>query len=656
MAGEKKVFLKSNYTLAKNSYFLGIKFNFMKITYVWVGILCFLLASANAQQRIETLPVTPEYQKAIQKRTRSENGEPGKNYFQNRASYQIKGSFSPDSAFLEAGCNISYYNDSPDTLDKLVVRLLQNYYHPKSPKDDGINEAEYTEGIRLDSVIVNGEAYTDAYIFEETNTNLHLQLHRPMIPGDTFSLRFVYHFDVTKGSTQRMGKYQNNAYFIAYWYPQIAVYDDIEGWDEVPYLGMVEFYQSVADFEVELMLPQKYLMWGTGMLQNAKEILAEPYWTKYQSAMTSDTVIRIIRKEDYENGNSFTQDKEFHTWKFKAANVPDFAFAVSDYYYWDASSLVIDSPPRRIFVDACYNPRARDFRYVTNFARDAIKDLSENVPGVPYPYPAMTVFNGDLGLGGGMEFPMIVNDGSSFSLGNSFRLTYHEIAHTYFPFLMGINERKHAWMDEGWASYLPSELTMKKGYDDDPMSSNVNTYRRISGTITQEPLMKNSFETKGFGYYTHAYYHPATAYHTLKNVMGDSLFVAALQTYIQRWRNKHPQPYDFFLTFNDVAGEDLSWFWKPWFFGTQAPDLAMKSLKIKKKKFSCEVENKGGVPIPIHLTYIFEDGSEQEERISARVWKDGKSIHSVQRTFSKKLKKVKMGAKDIPDKNRGNNS
>lgn len=628
----------------------------MKITVVWIGLMAVLCVALNAQQASQSLPLSSEYQKAIQKRTRTINGEPGENYFQNRASYDIRGRFSPDSALLEATCQISYYNDSPDSLDRLVIRLLQNYYHPKSPRDDGIGESEYTDGIELDSVIINGKAYTDKYIFEETTTNLSLRLHDPLLPKDSLSLRFVYHFRVTKGSTQRMGKYQGNAYFIAYWYPQIAVYDDIFGWDEVPYLGMVEFYQSVADFQVEMKLPQKYLMWSTGLLQNAEEILTEPFLEKYQRAMLSDTVVRILSKEDYEYGFPITQGYEHHNWKYKASNVPDFAFAVSDYYYWDASSMVIDSPGRKVLVDACYNPKARDFRYVTNFAKDAIKDLSENVPGIPYPYQAMTVFNGDIGFGGGMEFPMIVNDGSSFSLGNSFRLTYHEIAHTYFPFLMGTNERRYAWMDEGWASYLPADLTKKKGYDSTPMSSNVNTYRRISGTKTHEPLMKNSYETHGFGYYTHAYYHPATAYHILEDVMGDSLFVVALQTYIKRWRNKHPQPFDFFHTFDDVAGEDLSWFWEPWFFDTKAPDLAMRNAKLKKKKFNCTIENKGGVPIPIHLTYTFEDGSQKQERISARVWKNKERNYEIQRSFSKRLKKVKLGAKDIPDKNRGNNS
>ncbi|MCI4670835.1 MAG: M1 family metallopeptidase [Bacteroidia bacterium] len=627
----------------------------MKITALLAGIVSIFCLGVQAQTQERNIQIYPEYQRAIQKRTRSVDGMPGEKYFQNRASYSIKGSFLPQTGKLTATCDILYYNDSPDSLDKLVIRLLQNYYRPDSPKDDGISESEYTDGIRFDSLFVNGVPYTDKYIFKESSTNLNLKLKEVLLPKDTISLHIAYHFDVTSGSTQRMGKYQDDAYFIAYWYPQIAVYDDIYGWDEVPYLGMVEFYQSVADFEVEMKIPRKFLMWATGTLKNAEEILTEPFLEKYQRAMLSDTVVKIIARQDYKDGYPITQENEYHSWSYKADNVPDFAFAVSDYYYWDATSISIDSPSRRVLVDACYNPKSRDFRSVTQFARDAIEDLSNEVPGIPYPYPSMTVFNGDLGFGGGMEFPMIVNDGSSFSLGSAFRLTYHEIAHTYFPFLMGINERRHAWMDEGWASYLPSRLTKEKGFDQTPMSSNVATYRRISGTRTHQALMKNSFETRGYGYYVQAYYHPATAYHTLRNVMGDSLFMEALQTYIKRWSNKHPQPYDFFFTFNDVAGEDLSWYWKPWFFETLTPDLAMTDLKVKKKKINCVVENKGGLPIPINLTYVFEDGKQEEERISAAVWRDGNKTYEIQRSFSKKVKKVKLGATDIPDKNKLNN-
>lgn len=616
---------------------------------LWSGML------VQAQDNVGSLPLSLEYHQAIQKRTRSENGASGINYFQNRAAYKINGSFDPDSNQLEAVCHIKYYNDSPDTLDEIVIRLLQNYYKPRAERDDPLDEEDFASGLIFDKFMVEGEPYEDAYIFEESSTNLSLKLKSPLYPKDTIGLEITYHFKVTSTAANRMGQYKDDAFFIAYWYPQIAVYDDIFGWDRIPYLGKVEFYQTVADFEVSMQLPKGFMMWGTGLLQEAEEVLSEPILEKYKAAMLSDTVVNIISKEDYKNGEILTQEDSLLTWHFIGREVPDFAFAVSDYYYWDGSSMVIDSPSRRIFVDACYHPRAKDFRKVANFAKQSIEDLSTQLPGIPYPYPAMTVFNGDQGLlGGGMEFPMIVNDGSTFNEGSGFRLTYHEIAHTYFPFYTGINERRFAWMDEGWASYLPIGQMKERGYDKTPMSSNVNFYRRFSGTASQVPLMRESHQVSSFPYYVQAYYHSSTAYHMLRSVMGDTLFREALQTYIRRWAGKHPHPQDFFNTFEDVAGEDLDWFWKPWFYETGAADLALENVNIKNKKVTFEVGNTGRLPVPIHLTYTLEGGKKVEERISARVWKDKEKV-SLKRKFKAKVKKLRLGDSDIPDKTSSNN-
>ncbi|MEO0899332.1 MAG: M1 family metallopeptidase [Bacteroidota bacterium] len=616
---------------------------------IW-GIVSLLCTTSFAQQAVPNLPENTQFDQAVAKGTRTMTGVPGEKYFVNKASYKIKANFEPRDRMLKVKCHISYKNNSPDPLDEIVIRSLQNYYRPKTPRDERLREAEMTNGMEFSSIIIDGKELTTDLPYDETTTNLIFPLSAPLASGDSIEMDFSYECQITSSGVQRMGKYEDDAFFIAYWYPQVAVYDDLFGWDKIPYKGMVEFYQSQGEFDVEISLPKGFMCWGTGMLQNPDEVLNEKILNRYKEAMNSEEVVRIIGADDYGIGNLVTKDHDSLVWKYSVRGVPDFAFAVSDYYYWDGSSLTIDQPGREVFVDACYNPKARDFVSVALFAREAIEDLSTEIPGIPYPYEAMTVFNGDLGSGGGMEFPMIVNDGSSYSLGSAFRLTYHEIAHTYFPFLMGINERRFAWMDEGWASFLPADLVKEKGFENYPMSSNVSYYERFSGTRGMVPLMQESYTVGGFPYYIQAYFHSSTAYHMLRNLMGDEKFVEALQTYIRRWRGKHPHPYDFFHTFEDVYGEELGWFWRPWFFDTKAADLKLLNPKIKKKKVSLTVKNIGQVPVPIHLVYVFKDGTEEVERISPAVWKEGNETYSLNRKFSKILKTVKLGARDIPDK------
>jgi hypothetical protein len=619
-----------------------------------VCLIGFLFINLSAQNSGQELPLSPEYQRALERKTRLPNGSPGPDYFINHADYKITARLNPVEKRVEGECQLIYYNESSDTLDRIVIRQLQNFYREENPRDLPIREEEYTKGLEISKIELEGKDITPEEI--STATVMEIMLEKPLTPSDSVKLFFSYSFDITSSGTARMGTYENNAFFIAYWYPQVSVYDDLYGWDTYPYLGVVEFYQDFSNYDITIQAPRDFLVWGTGVLENPEEVLSEELWDRYQLAQNSDTVIRIVDREYYESEAPLTQDKDWLSWKFKAEHVPDFAFASSDYYYWDGTSLVIDSPERKIWVDACYNPKAGDFKEVAGFAQEILEDLSTEIPGIPYPYPAMTVFNGDLGgAGGGMEFPMIVNDGSSYSAASAFRLTYHEIAHTYFPFYMGINERRFAWMDEGWASFFPGDLSVEKGYENMPMTNNIVMYKNFSGNSKMVPLMTPSFEAPGMSYYIQAYYHPATAYHMLRKLLGDELFIKALRTYMERWAGKHPHPLDFFNTFEDVAGEDLDWFWNPWFYGTGYPDLALTDVKIKNKKVSFVVEKVGDVPIPIALEIEFEDGSTKEEYISARVWSDGQTKYIYENKFEDKVLKVSLGAKDIPDKKKSNN-
>ncbi|MEM7373970.1 MAG: M1 family metallopeptidase [Bacteroidota bacterium] len=621
-----------------------------------VGLL--LLGTNCVLGQEDVLPMDQEIAHAYEAKTRSWNGEPGPAYFQNRSDYSIRATFDPVSRLLVGKETIVYQNNSPDSLTQLVLRLYQDRLRKDFDGDYRLSKNELTDGVDIQEVILNADTlalYADWSPVSRSGTNMFIDLETPMPPQSSIKLTIHWSFTMPNGVANRYGKYGEYSYFVAYWYPQMSVYDDVFGWDLFDHTGQHEFYNDFGDFDVEITVPDSFLLWSTGELLNPEKLYTPTYLKRYQDAMVSDTVVRIVGKEDYESGAEITYRNGQNTWKYRASYVPDFAFAIADYYYWDASSARVSETGRRVLTDACYQPGAEDFYHIAGFAREIVEDLSFGLPGIPYPYPKMTVFNGETG-GGGMEFPMIVNDGSSFSLGSAFSLTYHEIAHTYFPFYMGINERRFAWMDEGWAQFFPLDLMKKKGYAKSPMAENVIGMVSFARFGNLKPLMTPSVEMSGMPYYIAAYFHPASAYYLLQDMMGDSLFTLALRTYMSRWHGKHPLPYDFFHTFDEVAGESLSWYWKKWFFEAGKPDLKLDVGKLKKNKAEIAIKRVGNMPVPVHLKISFEDGTEEIIYYTAEIWKEGNEVLTIKRKFPGKITGMVLGASYIPDSNRRDNS
>lgn len=621
-----------------------------------VGLL--VLANMSVHAQVGELPMGPEVVQAYEAQTRSANGEPGPAYFQNRSDYQIRARFDPESGLLTGKESIVYQNNSPDSLQKLVLRLYQDRLRKDFDGSSRLSKDVITDGVEIEAVILDGDTLAllaDFSPVSRSGTNMFINLDSPMLPQSSIELEIHWSFYMPQGVANRYGKYGDYSYFVAYWYPQMSVYDDVYGWDEFDHKGQHEFYNDFGDFDVEITVPDSFLVWATGEWLNPEKILTPTYFERYKLATVSDSVIGIVGKEDYESGQIFTYRNGQNTWKFRASYIPDFAFATADFYYWDATSAVVSETGRRVLTDACYQPTAEDFYHVAGFAKEIVEDLSSDLPGIPYPYPKITVFNGETG-GGGMEFPMIVNDGSSFSLGSAFSLTYHEIAHTYFPFYMGINERRFAWMDEGWAQFFPLKLMKEKGYSRTPMVENVTGMVGFSRFGNLKPLMTPSVEMTGMPYYIAAYFHPATAYYLLQDMMGDSLFKVALKTYMSRWHGKHPLPYDFFHTFDEVAGESLAWYWKAWFFEAGKPDLKLQVDKVKKNKAQFRIRRTGNMPVPIHLRISFADGTDEIIYHSADIWKDGKEALEIKRKFPEKVIGMSLGASYIPDSNRRDNS
>jgi hypothetical protein len=624
---------------------------------LWVG----LFAAVPAQTSTDELPLQAEVAQAIEQGTRTPAGTPGPNYWQNRAAYRIRATLTPDTRLVEASGRLTYYNQSPDALDTIVVRLHQNIYRPAfaDQRDDQLGDKELTDGIiftrlEMDDVVLDLPG-PDPRVHED-HTLLYLMPEEPLASGDSLVLDADWQFTITQGGTIRQGTYGKHSFFVGYWYPQFAVYDDVHGWDRFQYTGLHEFYQDFADFDVQITAPDSLLVWATGELQNIDEVLTPTYASRLRRAMRSSEVIQIVGEEDRERGTAIAQPGAPNTWHFVAEGVPDFAFASADYYYWDATSALVEDSSRRVLVDACYQPQAQDFYSVAGFAQAIIEFLSSEMPGVPYPYPAMTVYNGDLrGFGGGMEYPMMCNDGSSFAEAYAFELTHHEIAHTYFPFMTGINEHRYAWMEEGWASYLPTSLMGQKGYTSKPMYSNVATYQAFAGSEREVSLMTPAYTVRGQSYWTYAYQKPAVAYHLLRQELGDAVFKKALRGYIERWTGKHPTPYDFFYSFEDLSGQDLGWFFRPWFFEKGAPDLALDIDKVKRKRARFTVVKKGAYPVPVKITVSLKGGETEVITYPASVWKDGTTELDINERFGQRITAIQLGDSQIPDANRDDN-
>jgi hypothetical protein len=340
-----------------------------------------------------------------------------------------------------------------------------------------------------------------------------------------------------------------------------------------------------------------------------------------------------------------TRHADSLTWKFVADSVTDFVFAVSNHYMWKASSLIVDpSTGRRTRADAVFNPMHKDFYEVIDFARQTVQDMSYRIPAWPYPYPHETVFDGlDQ-----MEYPMMVNDNPLDSRSESIELTDHEIFHTMFPFYMGVNETKYAWMDEGWATigeWLISPVIDTSIVDE----YGVDPYAKGAGKENDLPIITPSTQEEGNDYYLNSYPKPALGYLYVKDLLGDSLFLQGLHRYIRDWRGKHPAPLDFFGSMNAGSGRDLNWFWQRWFYDGGYPDLAITGLQHKKGSTAVIVVNKGGKPVPIDLTISFADGTTEKSHRSVGVWEKGNAKAVIPVLSGKGIRKVTLGSTYTPD-------
>jgi hypothetical protein len=472
--------------------------------------------------------------------------------------------------------------------------------------------------VQIDSFAVNG-TQTKWPGTENTFTTQRIPLTTPLLPHDSLRLAFKWRYEISTRSN-REGMLDSTTFFMAYFYPRVDVYDDYTGWFATPFIDSQEFYNDFNDYNVSITVPANFVVWGTGTLLNPAEVLQPAILDRFTRSFTSDQTINVATKSDMDSRSVTKQST--NTWRFRANDVSDMTFNLSDHYVWDAASVIVDnSTKRRASVQAAYNDTSADFHYMVQFGRHSLDWFSNNWPGVPYPYEKTTVVEGRAD----MEYPMMVNDNSTGADTVEARFVVeHEIAHTYFPFYMGINETRYSMMDEGWATaleYLIGEVDNGKHKNDSTFAAfRVRGWQRNRSSLEDLPIITPADGLTGAAWGDNAYGKAAVGYLALKDMLGDDVFGKGLHAFMDRWHGKHPIPWDFFYTFNDATGKNLNWFWNAWYFSNGYIDLGISNVSRGSDGYSVTIDNIGGIPAPFDLEAHYSDGTSEVIHRTSEAW------------------------------------
>jgi hypothetical protein len=584
----------------------------------------FFTMAAGAQQLYMPRNIKAAYDKG----SRSPDGKPGKRYWQNKGKYHMSLTVTPADKTVKGTETIEYTNNSPDTLSMLAIRFVNNIHKPEAPRSNYAGQDFLTSGLKISSFVIGADSY--AIDAKDWGTVGNVKLKKALLPGETAKIRIGWSYPLSKESG-REGQLDSTTFFVAYAFPRVSVYDDYNGWDQIPHTDRAEFYNDFNDYQFSVTAPRNYVVWATGDLKNPDEVLQPRIAQRLKKSLTSDEVISMANASEMAKGE-VTRQNAWNTWKFTADHITDVTFALSNHYVWDAGSVIVDpKTKRRSSVQSAYDSKATDFTHGVEWSKLALSWFSMNWPGVPYPFSKMTVVQGFAD----MEYPMMVNDSTTPDMEFSQFVMNHEIAHTYFPFYMGINETRYAYMDEGWATTLEYLIAIDQ-LGKEKAAENFKQFRVrpwIFNRSSEQELPVITQTTLATG--NNAYVKPALAYLGLKDMFGDEAFKKYLRAYMDRWNGKHPLPWDFFNSINNVSGEDLNWYWNNWFFSNNYIDLAIDKVSIKGKEYVVALKNTGGFAIPFDLKITYADGSSQVIHQSPAVWKANQKTTSVQFTAQK---------------------
>ncbi|MGI8618581.1 MAG: M1 family metallopeptidase [Gemmatimonadaceae bacterium] len=590
--------------------------------------------------RHDSIVEPARFTRAVERGTRTRTGRPGPRYWQQYARYDLSASIDTASKQLVGSGKIRYYNRSPDALKRVALHLYQNLYAPDAQRNRAVTVAG---GVRIAVLAANGVRLaavrdTASVGYRVDGTIAWLNLAAPLAAGDSIELDVQWSFLVPPlPGSPRMGQ-DGEVFHLAYWYPQIAVYDDVTGWQTDQYMGTGEFYMGYADYDVSLRVPAGWLVVATGELENSADVLSPTVHGRLDRlragrGSADSGIVHVVTAAERGPGRATVTGGSdgMLTWRFSADAVRDFAWTASSRYVWDAARVSVgdangDGAGAGDFplVHALYRPQYTLWRETARYARHSIDFLSRFL--WPYPYPHMTVVEG-LAVGGGMEFPMTTfitgSPRDSVALQS---VTIHEIAHMWFPMIVGSDEKRHMWQDEGLTSFNDWNGSIEFFPGISPATLMGTSYQRTASAGTELEIMRHGDHyMRDAARTVAAYDKPMVVLHALRGLLGEETFMRAYREYGRRWTNRHPQPQDLFNTFNDVSGRDLSWFWRTWFYETWTLDQAIAGVERSGNRLLVTVEDRGLAPMPARLVITRTDGTTERAEIAVDVWLRGQT-------------------------------
>ena len=582
--------------------------------------------------------------------TRSASGKPGHAYWQNSADYKIDIRLNEDTKYFTGSEVITYTNNSPDELDFLWVQVDQNLFKkdsrgnaiiPLSGSRNGAKGQDFDGGYDIGNVHVfydgdrksrrKDDRRQSAVRYEIHDTRMKILLPKPLAAnGGTIYLNIDFSFTSPDYGSDRMGvlETKNGRIFnLAQWYPRMCVYDDVSGWNTLPYLGAGEFYLEYGTFDVHINSPADHLVVCSGELLNPEDVYTETQLKRLEQAAKSDETVLIRSVDEINDPNSRPQDKDRLTWKFRIENSRDVAWSSSKAFIMDAARINLPSGKKSMAISV-YPEESNSmdsWARSTEYTKASIEHYSEK--WLEYPYPAAINVAGNQG---GMEYPGIVFCSWKSKNERLWGVTDHEFGHIWFPMIVGSNERLHAWMDEGFNTFINSIST--DAFNNGEYKEPERNMHRFSGVLVNdrmEPIYTAPDNLKERNLGLLAYYKPGAGLEMLReHILGEERFDEAFTEYINRWAYKHPTPDDFYRTMENVSGEELSWFWRGWFIHNWKLDQAINRVKYEdgdpSKGAIVTIENLQQMPMPVTLEFITESGAKTRHTLPVEIWKRNK--------------------------------
>ena len=584
-------------------------------------------------------------------------GRPGPAYWQQRVDYRITATLDPVQNEVRGKEIVHYINHSPTTLTYIWFQVEQNLCEPLSITNV-LNQPPlaflstsfdfscqgFAGGGTLEYLRIGGvEAKRTRY-----GTTMRVELAKPLVSGASVEMDIGWHFNVPPQGGGRMG-HDGSLYEIAQWYPRVAVYDDVKGWNHEPYIGAGEFYLEYGSFDVSLTVPREYIVAATGQLKNADSVLTAAQRSRLAHARNSDTAVAIIAKSEAGDVNKTRPASgKGITWKFHADSVRDFAFAAGPNFRWDASSY------KGVLIETLYRPNVTEWEEANKMAREAIKYYSEQ--WFPYPYSHATTIEGPIE---GMEYPMLTFCPKAPTREDRQWAISHEFGHEWFPMIVGSNERLYPWMDEGFNTFIDLAGAAKyfagTAYGDSIEFHPLHLYAEHATAGNEQPLIAKPVEVRDL--FWGGYQKPALMMQMLRyEVLGKDRFDAAFREYIRTWAFKHPTPADFFRLMRDQSGMELDWFWRGWIYTTSRLDQGVDSVSTRKDGGSnVFLTNRATMVMPAELKLTFGDGTTSVVKLPIEMWNLGDAF-MYQVPGTKRVTRVELDPRvALPDINRANN-